>query len=281
MNNTFMVTPMNQMISLKPGETYTGFIKVANSGESSDDFAYKVSVAPYSVLGEEYDADLATMSNHSMIVDWISLDKNSGILNPNETSEVYFTITVPSDAPAGGQYASLLVTDDTSSLVGRGSMVNSVFEIASLIYADVAGETVEKGEVLENNIPGWVTSAPIMVNGLLSNNGNVHEIAITTIEARNIITGEKILPTEQNMGRYTEVVMPETTRRTNYNITNLPLIGIVEVKQSIYYNGASSVEIKNVIICPIWFIILAVILICSIIGATVMLIRKRRKTKNN
>ena len=281
MNNTFMVTPMNQMISLKPGETYTGFIKVANSGESSDDFAYKVSVAPYSVLGEEYDADLATMSNHSMIVDWISLDKNSGILNPNETSEVYFTITVPSDAPAGGQYASLLVTDDTSSLAGRGSMVNSVFEIASLIYADVAGETVREGEVLENNIPGWVTSAPIMVNGLLSNNGNVHEIAITTIEARNIITGEKILPTEQNMGRYTEVVMPETTRRTNYNITNLPLIGIVEVKQSIYYNGASSVEIKNVIICPIWFIILAVILICSIIGATVMLIRKRRKTKNN
>lgn len=279
MDNSFVVTPMSQEFNLEPGKTYDGKIAVANPGDSTSDFAYKISVAPYSVLGEAYDADLTTMSNHSMIVDWIKIDESIGIVKPNETKEIYFTITVPKSAPAGGQYASILVTEDVKNAASQGLEVNSVFEIASLVYANVAGETVREGEILENRIPSFVMTVPVNVGALISNTGNVHQTATTVLEVRNLLTGEVILPTEQNSGRYAETIMPDTTRQTSYDIANLPVVGAVKITQVVYYNGISSVEVKDVVICPIWFIVLAITLIASVIVAIVVLVKKRRKKR--
>lgn len=279
MDNSFVVTPMSQEFNLEPGKTYDGKIAVANPGDSTSDFAYKISVAPYSVLGEAYDADLTTMSNHSMIVDWIKIDESIGIVKPNETKEIYFTITVPKSAPAGGQYASILVTEDVKNAASQGLEVNSVFEIASLVYANVAGETVREGEILENRIPSFVMTVPVNVGALISNTGNVHQTTTTVLEVRNLLTGEVILPTEQNSGRYAETIMPDTTRQTSYDIANLPVVGAVKITQVVYYNGISSVEVKDVVICPIWFIVLAITLIASVIVAIVVLVKKRRKKR--
>ncbi len=279
MDNSFVVTPMSQEFNLEPGKTYDGKIAVANPGDSTSDFAYKISVAPYSVLGEAYDADLTTMSNHSMIVDWIKLDEPTEIVKPNETKEVHFTITVPESAPAGGQYASILVTEDVKNAASQGLEVNSVFEIASLVYANVAGETVREGEILENRIPSFVMTTPVNVGALISNTGNVHQTATTVLEVKNLLTDEMILPTEQNSGRYAETIMPDTTRQTSYDIADLPVVGAVKITQVVYYNGISSVEIKDVVICPIWFIVLAITLVASVIAAIVVLVKKRQKKR--
>ena len=280
MNNAFVVTPMSQNFDLEPGQTYAGTVTVANPGDATADFTYRVSVAPYGVAGEGYEADLATMSNRSMIVDWIKVDNPRGNLKPNETVDINFTITVPEQAPAGGQYASLLVTEDTEAAAAQGVKVNSIFEIASLVYANVAGETVTGGEILENNIPGFVMASPVEVNALVSNTGNVHQMATTVLEVKNLITGETILPTEQNAGRYAETVMPETTRRTNYEIANLPVVGVVRISQTIYYNGMSSVEVKDVMICPIWFMVVAVAVVLGIIFGTIFGVKKVRRKKS-
>ena len=265
MSDSFVVTPMSQNFDLEPGKTYTGSITVANSGSATNDFAYKISVAPYSVMGEGYDADLATMSNRSMMVDWIKVENPKGTLKPNETAEINFIITVPETAPAGGQYASLLVTEDTGVANSQGVKVSSIFEIASLVYANVAGETVTGGEILENNIPGFAMTTPVKVGALISNTGNIHQTATTLLEVKNLITGETVLPTEQNDGRHSEIIMPETTRRTEYEVAELPVVGVVRVSQTIYYNGISSVEMKDVLICPIWFIVVALVVVCGMI----------------
>ena len=280
MSNTFVVTPMSQDFNLEPGGIYTGRIMVTNPGNSTEDFAYKISVAPYSVMGEGYDADLATISNRSMVVDWTKVENPEGSLKPNETAEINFTITVPENAPAGGQYASLLVTEDTEAVAAQGVKVNSIFEIASLVYANVAGETVTGGEILENNIPGFIMSAPIEVGALISNTGNIHQTATTVLDVKNLMTGEIILPTEQNAGRYAEIIMPETTRRTNYEIADLPVVGVIQVSQTVYYNGVSSVEIKDVLICPIWLILVAVAIFLGIIFGTFFGIKKIRQKKS-
>ena len=280
MNNSFVVTPMSQNFDLEPGGTYTGSITVANPGNATADFSYMVSVAPYGVAGESYEADLATMSNRSMIVDWIKVDNPRGSLKPNETAEINFSITVPENAPAGGQYASLLVTEDTGAASSQGVKVNSIFEIASLVYANVAGETVTGGEILENNIPGFAMTGPAKVGALISNTGNIHQTATTVLEVKNLITGETVLPTEQNDGRHSEIIMPETTRRTEYEITELPVVGVVRVSQTIYYNGISSVEMKDILICPIWFIVVSVILVCGLFFGTFFGIRQYRRKKS-
>ena len=273
MEKTFTVSPMNQTFDLVPGKVYDGSITILNTANSESNFDYRVSISPYNVIGENYDADLVTVSNYSMITDWIKIDNPTGTLKSNETKEINFTITVPKSAPGGGQYAALLVSENIND---DNSVVSDTFEIASLIYASVSGEVKRGGEILENNIPGFVLNTPVAVSMLISNTGNVHESATVTIDVKNVITGGVILSSEQN-GRYSEIIMPETTRRIERNIMDLPVVGIVNINQTIYYNGQSSIESRNVIICPIWFMILAVAMIGGTIGGIILAIKKHHK----
>ena len=59
MENAFTLLPMSQNFTLDPGETYTGTITIVNPVDSKSDFAYSVSVSPYSVVGEDYQADIS------------------------------------------------------------------------------------------------------------------------------------------------------------------------------------------------------------------------------
>ena len=277
--NFFTVTPMSQRISLEAGETAEGTISVINPNDSVDDLKYKAYVAPYSVVGEGYEADLTTDSKYNMIKDWITIENPTGTIEPNKTGEIKFKIKVPGSAPAGGQYAAIIITrDDDTTSSENGVAVKDIFEMASLIYANVNGETVHKGEILSNEIPGFVANAPITVSALISNEGNIHENATVIIKATNFFTGDVIVEGDAEENYYSEIIMPETTRYITREISEgLPLLGIVKVEQTIYYQGSSDVAESNVIICPIWFLLLVFLTIGAIIGTIVMMIRKHRK----
>lgn len=277
--NFFTVTPMSQRISLEAGETAEGTISVINPNDSVDDLKYKAYVAPYSVVGEGYEADLTTDSKYNMIKDWITIENPTGTIEPNKTGEIKFKIKVPGSAPAGGQYAAIIITrDDDTTSSENGVAVKDIFEMASLIYATVNGETKHKGEILSNDIPGFVASAPITVGAMISNDGNVHENATVIIKATNFFTGDVIVEGDAEENYYSEIIMPDTTRYVTREISEgLPLLGVVKVEQTIYYQGSSDVAESNVIICPIWFLLLVFLTIGAIIGTIVMMIRKHRK----
>ena len=173
----FTLTPMNQDIDLEAGQTYSGSITVVNPSDATTDFSYKVSVSPFNMVGEEYTVDLATEYNRSMITKWITIENSSGTLKPNESGEIKFTIKVPEDAPAGGQYAAIIVTSDNASSGDEGLSVQSVLEMASIIYGRVAGETTHGGEILENKIPSFAVTTPVVLEAKIRNDGNVHDYA--------------------------------------------------------------------------------------------------------
>ena len=278
-SNAFTLMPMNQKISLKPGEVYEGSIKVINPSYSVNDFNYKAEVTPYGVIGEDYTADLLSESDRTQIAKWIKIENPTGTIKPNESEEIKFTITVPENVPAGGQYATIAVSSNEDASNSEGVAVQNVFEMASIIYADVAGETVHEGEILENNVPGFVFTHPVTISALLNNNGNVHETATFTITVSDFFTGRVILPTEENSGTYSEIIMPETTRYTEREVSDLPSLGVIKINQTINYNGQTSTVEKNVIICPIWFLILVILTLAAIITAIVMLVKKHRRKK--
>ncbi len=277
--NFFTVTPMSQRLSLEAGKTTEGSITVINPNDSVSDLKYKAYVAPYGVVGDGYEADLTTDSKFNMIKDWITIENPTGTIEPNKTSEIKFKIKVPGDAPAGGQYAAIIITrDDDMKATDNGVAVKDVFEMASLIYADVDGETVHKGEILSNEIPGFVASAPIVLSAQISNDGNIHENATVIIKATNFFNGEVIVEGDTDEHYYSEIIMPETTRYITREISEgLPLLGAVKVEQTIYYRGSSSKEEKTVIICPIWFLLLVLASIVMIITTIVVIVRKHRK----
>ena len=277
--NMFTVMPMNQTLSLTPGEEYEGSITVTNPADAKKDFNYKIDVTPYSVIGAEYAADLATKTNLSTMVDWITVENSTGTLKPNSSTKINFKIKVPEDAAGGGQYAAITVASNENQTASEGVAVENVFEMASIIYATVDGEINHVGEIKENSIPAFSPTTPVKVTARISNDGNVHESATVAITAKNFFTGETILPTDENNGQYSEMIMPGTERYTTREVDNLPDFGIIQVEQTVYYLGMSSVESVNVIICPVWFLILVIVTLGAIIAAAARAIFKHHKKK--
>ena len=277
--DTFGMSPMNRMIDLDPGRTYTGTVRVSVPADAKGDFAYQAYVTPYGVVGADYMADFATRSNTTMMVDWIKIENPTGTVSRNSVQEIKYTITVPEDAPAGGQYAAIAVGSRRLDDSDGGTSVQNEIEMASVIYATVAGETVHEGEVLANNIPSFVTAAPIVVSALLNNSGNVHEPVNINITATNAMTGEVILPSETSSGLLTEYIMPGTERFTTHTIDNLPLVGVVHVEQNIEYLGNNWNEVRDIFVCPVWLILLAIAVFGAMLGVIMHVIVRRRRKK--
>ena len=98
-NNTFTILPMSQRFALEPGQTYKGKLSIVNPSDATEDFPYRTSIMPYNVVGSDYTADLSTQYNRSMITEWITIEEPTGVVKPNETKELEFTITVPGESP--------------------------------------------------------------------------------------------------------------------------------------------------------------------------------------
>lgn len=282
MNNTFTLLPMSQRFLLMPGKVTEGSIKIVNPADATEDFSYKVTVTPYGVVGEDYKADLETDSTRTAIAKWIEIEEPTGKIKPNESKEVKFKINVPANAPVGGQYATIAVSSNADASNSSGVAVQNVLEMASVIYGTVNGSIEHKGEILENNVPGFIVSPPATLSALIKNEGNIHEDASFTIKVTDFFSGNTILPTENDDGEYSELIMPETTRYIEREVGNLPALGVVKVVQTINYMGKEpSTTDKVIIICPIWFMALVAATTLAIIFTIVQIIRKHRKHKKS
>lgn len=276
-SDMFTVTPMSQKIDLEAGEVYRGSITVANPASAVKDFEYKVEPAKYSVVGEDYEADFLTESDYTRMADWITVENPTGSLKPNETATINFTIKVPDDVPAGGQYAALMVGSNSSNTGNETVTVNNVYEMASIIYAKVAGETVRSGEVVSNSFPGFATALPITTSVVFKNEGNIHEAAQVSIEVRDAFTNNVIYPRDGENSTIEEIVMPGTTREFVREVDNISPVGIYEIKQKVVYMGQAYAEEHTVVVCPIWFMLLIALLIGVIVGIIVRLVIKHRR----
>ena len=283
-DSSLTLLPMSQTIELTPGETYEGYVTVANPDDSKTDVSFQASVEPFSVSGQDYQADFATQSNRSMITKWVTIPESTGTVKPNESKKVKFVINVPKDAPAGGQYAAIAVSydspDQTTNSDGVTSNIQNIFQLTSIIYARVAGETEHSGHILENKLPGFSTSTPVSATALIENTGNVHESANYFITISDFFTGQVILPKDDAPGRYSEVIMPDSTYRSVRELNGLPAVGAVRVKQAIEFNGEYSETESVVVICPIWFIILVVLTLASLAAVITVLVRRSRRKKH-
>lgn len=277
----FTLMPMSKEVGLQPGQVYRDSILISNPAEATEDLHYQINVSPYSVVDQDYTVDFAATSNWSQIVKWIEVEEPTGTISPNGQKEVFYTITVPEDAPSGGQYAMLEVHSTKDSDESAGVAVNNILGLASIIYARVAGETRHEGEILSNSIPGFVTNGQPVVSATLTNTGNVHETARIAFTIKNAITGEILFPVDDEDNVFSEVVMPESTRFATRNLSSLPALGIFEVTQDIAYlgNTENALNTKTMIMCPLWFLALAILTVGALIGGVAGIIHKHRKMR--
>ncbi len=271
---------MTKRVELKAGRIFESILTVSNPKDATSNIKFKVEVSPYSVNGEEYSVDFSNKNDHTLITDWIKLDKTSGVLKPGESMKIPYSIIVPQNAPAGGQYAAILVSLDNETGTSSGIAVENVFEMASVIYADVSGETKHEGEITGNTVPGFVTNLPLVVESDFKNDGNVHEVAMVSVEVRSIFSSDPLYPIKGESGSLEETIMPDTNRHVSRDVSGISPLGIYTVKQAITYMGETSVVEKTVIACPIWFMVLLFLTLCSIIYSVYKALQRRKRRRN-
>ena len=277
------ISPPRERMILMPGETYEGSVDVANSATAAKDLKYSVRVGSFSLKEDDegntdYNyTDVDTVTSYNQIMNWIELEKTSGVVAPNEVDTVPYTIRVPIDAPAGGQYASIIVRNDTEDNTENKEMtVQSVVEFAVSILADVAGETRDEGKVINNNIPSFLLNSPLVASSTVRNDGNVHTDASYILQVWPLFSDEEVCTNEEEPT--TSLIMPETER---YHVEecSLPAIGIFRAKQTVkIFNDTSIVE-RTIIICPIWLLFIILFVIIAIIFWVFLKLKNKGKRK--
>lgn len=276
------LSPMSQKIILTPGETYEGTIKVINNNSSTGMMTYDAKIGSYNpVRGDGKDdytsSDTTTQSNYNIMMDWTTLDKTTGTLQPNETAIVTYKIQVPKDAPAGAQYISILVADVTSDNDSKkeGVSIDSKVQMGSIIFANVAGETVEKGAITANNMPTVIANGKLEATSMVKNEGNIYTDASYILQVWPMFSDEEICTNEEKVE--TSMILPNTER---YHVQTciLPSVGIYKAKQTVSIFGEESILEKTIIACPVWLMIVILAIIVAIIVAIVIIVKKHKKT---
>ena len=274
--------PTSQRVSLQPGEKYRSSVIVSNPATSAGDTKFALFVYPYTVTNDNYDPAFDKINTYTQIVDWITLDKTEGTLAPNDNMEIGFTIDVPEDAPAGGQYAAI-VAQDMTNLENNNSgnvQIASISAVGSIVVADVAGQTREYGKIFENNMPTFVMTDPFTASAGVKNTGNVHTDTKSVLQIWPLFSDEEIYTNEESEDNE-QLVLPDTTRYFFNTWEDVPVVGIFRARQTVTIFDETSVNEKIIVICPLWLLFIVIFLIVLLLIWFVTLIaRKVRKSKN-
>ena len=281
-NNVFAISPLGTRVTLEPGETYTGSFKLTNPIDATNNLHYKVNIAPYS----EIDDGDVNVAEYSGILDWVTVNQPEGIIEPNNTLVVNYSIDVPSDVVGGGQYFAFMVQnvpdEDANS---DGVQIRDVIELSSIVYATVNGEIKYGGDVTRIDMPMISFMDFITIGAELNNTGNIHQDALVKIEAKDHFTGNEVAVRsdgEKDMDEKSDdgivktsfVMMPGSSRYVNVRVAGLPEVGIYDVHGTIYYDNEEFVADQMVILCPVWLFVIILGATIAVLAVVVILIRK-------
>lgn len=267
------ISPIKNAIEeLKPGEEYQGKFEVRNTGVKPISFTTKS--APYSVTNEKYEPSFTEKNAYTELADWMTVTPSEGEVAPGESATIEYVINVPSDTHGGQQNGAVIVQatnlDDTN-----GSAVQALNQIAYIIYANVEGEVNEAGKVLENNVPGFLLGSPMTVSSLVENTGNVYTDVTYKLQVYSLFGGEEVYTNEEDP--VSNVVFAGTKRYSEMTWEGAPQLGIFKVKQTVEFVGEDSVNERLVFLCPIWFLVIVLLVILTAVFWLVGRIRSRRQ----
>lgn len=282
------VDPAEQEISLQPGTIFSGQFSLQNAGRQS--FTATLSTLPYQVLGEDYQPDFSTANSYTEITNWITFAETELTLAPGTTKTVKYTVTVPTDVPAGGQYAAILV--ETSDANSDPDAIRTVGQIAVLVYADIAGDTRISGELLDQTLPSLSLGQPPSAAATLRNDGNIDFRVTETLTAYDFFTGRPVLgaasasstssadasSADATSATATKsfIVLPGTTRRTYLTWDNPPAIGLFRAQFTVAFLDQSHTIERVILIFPLWLLILLLVFFTLLI---IWLLLRRRKNQ--
>ncbi len=280
----FSMTPMKEKVILNPGESYQSSFTIFNPASNTNNFDYQVEVKPFFV-DENYNNIFTEGNGYDEIVSWITIDSDlTGTLKPNQENKIYFTINVPKDAAAGGQYAAIVVSSANPTNAEMGSAILERTAIAHTVFAEVTGYTLRQGEVLGANVPSFVLGNKIYGESTIKNTGNVHGLAIYTLKVTPLFSDEEIYNSTTITDTAEEIpvshdILPGRAYYNKITWEGTPVIGAFNVDYVADFEGVTTHISKLVIVCPIWLLIIVAIILAAIIIKIVIVVKSKKSAR--
>ena len=269
------VAPSYQNLgTIKSGETYDKVLKIRNN--TTDQVKnFKISLNTFWAKNDEYELQWGVSeSQYGRIVDWTNIDTEKLYqVEPGETYELHYTITVPEGQPGGAQRLMITIELGSANKEGTG-FVDMTTALNTLTYATVDGEINPQAKIVSQDIQTFSFDNKIKTSSTLENTGNVDLDVKYHLQITNPFTGE--IDYEVND---TKTLMAETTRIYEQVWQNAPFIGVFNVKQEIELMGETKVLEKITFICPLWLVIIVAIIIALIIISVIIKHKERKKNR--
>lgn len=254
------LSPAISRPELEAGQTAEGKLTVINDGDVP--YTFVLYARPFSVKSETYEPDYTELNERTEAYQWVQFEKTRLDLQPNQRTEIAYTMTVPENATPGGHYAVLFAetqpSEDDQSSVARKKRVGS------LLYITVSGDLVHNGSLASWEVNNFQTKSPVASLVRIENSGNVHFVANASVTYSNLF-GKKQFEHNQEM-----IILPGTTRRLAVNWSEPPLFGIYKASGSVdFLDKTENLEEKWIIYIPtsvLWAIgglIAAIIVVLS------------------
>lgn len=194
-------------------------------------------------------------------------------LEPNESKEITFTITIPGNASPGGHYAMILFTPVIVKEQVAGPLVEH--KVGNIVKLTVSGDIRESAEISEFSAPFFSEYGPVNLKLKILNNGNTHVTSSGTIIIKNML-GKEVAKWELQPAN----VFPSAVRAFNTEWPGKWRFGLYTAEAMVEY-GSQNAQISSTInfwIIP-WKILAAIgafILLLIIWGR---IINRRKKER--
>jgi hypothetical protein len=268
------LSPTLADLKLTAGTAVAGEVLVVNDGLVP--LNIEVAALPYTINDDYSQNVFDAPSTRTQIADWITFaDGDSHFrLEGSERKTVHFTITVPTSAPSGGQYAAI----SAHGTVDGAGGVMATYQIASLLLTEVEGDTTRSGEVANRNFGGWSGSSQITTHLTVQNTGNTHFFVTNRLIITNWLGGAEAARVETDP----KLVFGDDSRDFEIDWTADKPVGVYWLTQESEFLGDTHSLRRLLIILPIWFIIASLLTLALLIFSFIKLRKKlhRRPPKS-
>ncbi|MDO4978594.1 MAG: hypothetical protein Q4E47_00340 [Candidatus Saccharibacteria bacterium] len=263
---------INRIGEMQPGKSYDGVIKVRNKSNMEADV--KFYATGYYVEGESYAPVYPEEGDRALIMKWVEFEEEKAKIAPGEAVEVKYTISVPKDAPAGGQYATIMAETEPD----ESGTIQANARVGQIVISYVSGETTKCGKIQSTSIAGFLVNPPITASAIVENCGNVDLDAEYILKVYPLFSDEEIYTTEENPE--TKIILPDTRRMHSVSWAAAPSIGIFRAEEIVRINGEETVASKFIVILPIWLIVLILVAIAAIVFRVITISKTRKQATN-
>ena len=191
-NKDFVVGPGKVEVELKPGESKTVGITVANRMGETKTFSLEVEDFTGSKDPSETVVFLGSERGPYSLKDFLKFESPTIELKNGERATIPVTISLPTDAEPGGRYGSVLVSTVARPSGGTQSSA-IVSRLGVLFFVRTPGAVEQDGSLAgfsTLNGQKFFGSGPITMRLLYENNGSVHVDPYGEIAIKNIIGDE-------------------------------------------------------------------------------------------